>query len=166
MKPAMAEALPLSSMSLPNKAPSKNKGKNCARKIAALPMNVCVQLASRGSIANAAATKAAAGARRSTLQPRSASQTSNASPSRIPTRPMVSDAFQQFIEIEGGMSAEVLAVSAEKCLTGASPFVAQHAQEFPLGVELRRIPELDHHIAGDAVDAHVRPFGALGVIGL
>ena len=137
----MAETLPLSSMSLPNKAPSKNKGKNCARKIAALPMNVCVQLASRGSIANAAASKAAAGARRSTLQPRIASQTSSASPSRIPTRPTVSDASQQFVEIEGGMSAEVLAVSAQKCLACAAPLVAQHAQEFPLGVELRRRAE-------------------------
>jgi hypothetical protein len=99
MKPAMAETQPLSSMSLPNRAPSRNNGKNCARKAAALLMKVCVQLASSGSMANAAATRAAAGASRSTLQPRSASQMSSASPSRIPISPIVSDAFQQRVEI-------------------------------------------------------------------
>ena len=36
-------------MSLPNTAPSRNSGKNCARKRAALPMKICVQLASSGS---------------------------------------------------------------------------------------------------------------------
>ena len=40
MKCAMAVTEPLSSMSLPNSAPSRNSGKNCARKFAALPMKV------------------------------------------------------------------------------------------------------------------------------
>ena len=40
---------PLSSISLPNSAPSRNSGKNCARNCAALRMNVCVQCASSGS---------------------------------------------------------------------------------------------------------------------
>src|SRR5262249_6165450 len=142
MKLAMAETQPLSSMSLPNRAPSRNNGKNCARKAAALPMKVCVQFASSGSIANAAARRAAAGASSSTLQPRSASQTRSAKPSTIPIRPMVSDACEQLVEVEGGASAEIVVVRAQECLTGPAPLVAQHAQEFPLGVELRRRAEL------------------------
>jgi hypothetical protein len=101
MKLAMAVTEPLSSMSLPNRAPSRNSGKNCARNVAALVMKVWVQLASSGSPAKAAASRAAAGASRSTLQPRSASQISNAKPSKMPIRPIASDAFQQFVEIEG-----------------------------------------------------------------
>ena len=40
---------PLSSMRFPNDAPSRNRGKNRARKLTAPPMKVCVQCASRGS---------------------------------------------------------------------------------------------------------------------
>src|SRR5262245_35089007 len=163
MKPAMADTQPLSSMSLPNRAPSRNNGKNCARKVAALPMKVCVQLASSGSSANAAASRAAAGARRSTLQPRSASHMSSANPSRIPIRPMGSDALEQLVEVEGGASPQIVVVGSQECVTRAPPLVAQHAQKCPLGVELRRIAELYHHVAGDVVDAHVRPFSALGI---
>lgn len=36
-------------MSLPNNAPSRNSGKNWAKKVAAVFMKVCVQLASNGS---------------------------------------------------------------------------------------------------------------------
>src|SRR5262245_3807303 len=57
-------------------------------------------------------------------------------------------------------------MGAQERVTGAAPLVAQHAQELPLGVELRRVTELYHHDAGDAVDAHVRPFGALRIIRL
>src|SRR5258706_3954587 len=67
---AIASTEPLSSISLPNRAPSRNKGKNCARNPAALPMKVCVQCASSGSRAAAAAISAAAGAISKTLQPR------------------------------------------------------------------------------------------------
>src|SRR5262245_34078890 len=95
-----------------------------------------------------------------------AKKTSSASPRRIPTRRVAPDAVAQLVEVERGASAEILVVSSKECLTGAAPLVAQHAQEFPLGVELRRIAEFDHHLAGDAMDAHVRPFGALGVIRL
>ncbi len=66
----MALTEPLSSISLPNSAPSRNSGKNCATKRAALPMKVCVQCASSGSPAKAAAISAAAGASSSTDQPR------------------------------------------------------------------------------------------------
>src|SRR5262249_11328446 len=166
MKLAMAETQPLSSMSLPNSAPSRNNGKNCARKAAALPMKVCVQFASSGSLANAAARRAAAGASSSTLQPRSASQTRSAKPSKIPIRPIVSDALEQLVEVQRGASAEILVVRAQECVTGATSLVAQHAQEFPFGVELRRVAEVDHHLAGDAVDAHLRPFGALAIFRL
>jgi hypothetical protein len=51
---------------------------------------------------------------------------SRASPSRIPIRPMVSDALEQLVEIEGGASAEVIVVSAQECLAGAAPLVAQY----------------------------------------
>jgi hypothetical protein len=65
----MASAEPLSSISFPNSALSRNKGKNCAMKRAAAAMNVCVQLASSGSPAKAAASNAAAGPTSRTLQP-------------------------------------------------------------------------------------------------
>ena len=70
MKTAIAVTDPLSSMSLPNTAPSRNSGKNCAINPAAAPMNVFVQCASSGSPAAIAAINAAPGARISTLQPR------------------------------------------------------------------------------------------------
>src|SRR4051794_16947549 len=163
-KSAIAETEPLSSMSLPNKAPSRNNGKNCARKVAALNMKVWVQLARSGSPEKAAASRAAAGASSSTLQPRSASQISSARPSRIPIRPMMSDAFQQFVEIEARAPAQVLVVVGQECLRRAPPLVAQHGQELPLGVELGGIAKSDHDVAGDAVDPHVRPFGALAIV--
>ena len=59
MNCAIALTEPLSSISLPNSAPSRNSGKNCARNCAALPMKVWVQCASSGSPAKAAATSAA-----------------------------------------------------------------------------------------------------------
>ena len=49
MKLAMADTEPLSSISLPNRAPRRKIGKNCMMKRAALPMKVCVQWASSGS---------------------------------------------------------------------------------------------------------------------
>src|SRR6476469_6129896 len=165
-KPAIAETEPLSSMSFPNKAPSRNSGKNCARKVAALNMKVWVQLASSGSPAKAAVSSAAAGASSSTLQPRSASQISSARPKRIPISPMRSHAFQQFVEIEARAPAQVLVVGVEECLRGAPSLVAQHGQEFPLGVELGRIAEPDHELAGDAVYPHVRPLGAFRTAGV
>src|SRR5262245_22530092 len=124
-------------------------------------MKVCVQLGSSGSIANAAAIRVAAGASSSTLQPRSASQTSSASPSRIPIRPILSDALEQLVEVERGTPAEVFVVGSKECVTGAAPLIAQHAQKFPLGIELRRIAELYHHVARDAMNAHVGPFAVL-----
>src|SRR3954468_23134839 len=160
---AIAETEPLSSMSLPNKASSRNNGKNCARKVAPLNMKVWVQLASSGSPENAAASRAAAGAASSTLPPPTASQISSASPSRIPIRPMMSDAFQQFVEIEGRTPAQVLVVVAQECLRRTPPLVAQHLQQFPLGTKLGRIPEPVQDLAGDAMNPHVRPFGAFGV---
>ena len=55
---------------------------------------------------------------------------------------------------------------AQESLSGAAALVAQHAQEFPLGIELGRVAELDHQLAGDAVDAHARPLAALAIIRL
>jgi len=61
---------PESSMSLPNSAPSRNSGKNCATNSAALLMKICVQLASSGWPAKAAAMRPASGARMRMLEPR------------------------------------------------------------------------------------------------
>ncbi len=80
MKPAIAVTEPLSSISLPNTAPSRNSGKNCRMKPAAEPMNVIVQFASSGSRAATAAISAAIGASTSTLQPRNDSQTRTPKP--------------------------------------------------------------------------------------
>ncbi len=67
---AMEATAPVSSISLPNSAPRRNSGKNCATKRAAAFMKVSVQWASSGSPAKAAAISAAAGASSSTDQPR------------------------------------------------------------------------------------------------
>ena len=90
MNRAMALTDPLSSISLPNSAPSRKIGKNCAMNCAALPMNVCVQWASSGSPAKAAATIATAGASSNTLQPRNESQIRRPRATKIPTRPISS----------------------------------------------------------------------------
>ena len=88
MNCAIAATEPLSSMSFPKSAPSRNSGKNCAKNPAAAPMKVCVQCASSGSPAASAAIRPAAGASTSTLQPRNDSQTSAPRPSRMPASPM------------------------------------------------------------------------------
>src|SRR5215467_10261351 len=133
----MAWTDPLSSMSLPNSAPSRNIGKNCAMNCAALPMKVCVQWASRGSPAKAAATIATAGARSSTLHPRNESQIRRARATRIPTRPMASNLLQEDIQIHRGALADVVAVGGQEGLGGTAALVTQHAKKVPLGVELR-----------------------------
>src|SRR5690348_5423407 len=144
-------------MSLPNSAPSRNIGKNCAMNCAALPMKVCVQWASRGSPANAAAMIATNGARSSTLQPRNESQMSRASAMRIPTRPMASDLLQEDIQIDRRALANVTAIRLQKGLGGTAALVAQHAKEAPFGVEFRRCSELGKSLAGDEMNAHLGP---------
>src|SRR5215813_10153850 len=116
MNLAMAWTDPLSSISLPNNAPSRNIGKNCATNCAALPMKVCVQWASRGSPAKAAATIATAGAMRSTLHPRNDSQIRRPRATRIPTRPMSSNLLQEDVQIDRGALADVVAVGCEEGL--------------------------------------------------
>src|SRR5215470_5491171 len=166
MKLAIAWTDPLSSISLPNSAPSRNIGKNCAMNCAALPMNVCVQWASRGSPANAAATIATAGARRSTLQPRNESQTRRPRATRIPTRPKISDMashlLQEDVQVDRRALADVLAVGRQEGVGGAAALVAQHAEEIPFGVELRRCAEPGQDLAGDEMDAHLGPVASLG----
>ena len=70
MNVAIADTEPLSSISLPNSAPSRKIGKNCMTNCAALAMNVCVQWASIGCPDKPAATIEAAGASSRMLQPR------------------------------------------------------------------------------------------------
>src|SRR5215468_9094356 len=162
----MAWTDPLSSMSLPNSAPSRNIGKNCAMNCAALPMKVCVQWASRGSPAKAAATIATAGARRSTLQPRKESQIRRPRATRIPARPMASDLLQEVVQIDRRALADIPSVLGEEGLSGATAFVAQHAQEIPFGIELRRCAEPGQNLARDQMDAHPGPFASLGAAGI
>ncbi len=88
MKRAIAATEPLSSISLPNTAPSRNSGKNCATNPAPEPMNVCVQCASSGSAESAATSSPAAGASSSTLQPRNDSHIRTASARRMPNSPI------------------------------------------------------------------------------
>ena len=70
MKAAIADTEPVSSISLPNSAPSRKIGKNCMTNWAALAMNVCVQCASIGCPDSPAAMIEAAGASKRMLQPR------------------------------------------------------------------------------------------------
>src|SRR4051812_32866990 len=80
-----------------------------------------------------------------------------AAPARQGCRRSPSDAFQQLIEVEARAPAEVLGMRSQEFLRGAAAIVAQHAEEGPFGVQLGRIAELDHEVAGDAVDAHAGP---------
>jgi len=100
MKFAIAETEPLSSMSFPNSAPRKKMGKNCDMKCVAPPMKVCVQCASNGSPADAAAISAAAGASNNTLQPRYANQMRPQSAARIPRSPIASYPLEQGVKVK------------------------------------------------------------------
>src|SRR5690242_16776896 len=162
---AIACTEPLSSISLPKSAPSRKIGKNCAMNAAALPMKVCVQWASKGSPANAAATIATNGASSSTLQPRNESQTRRPRATRIPIRPNASDnapdmashLLEEDVQVDRRALADVVAVFRQKGLGGAAALVAQHAEEIPFGVELRRCAEPGQHLAGDEMNAHLGP---------
>src|SRR5215813_1473631 len=132
---AMVCTDPLSSMSFPNSAPSRKIGKNWAMNCAALPMNVCVQWESRGSRAVAAATRATAGARSSTLQPRKESQMRSPRAASMPRRPIASDLLQQNVEVDRRLLAYVRCFGAQERLGATSAFVTQHAQKIPFGVE-------------------------------
>src|SRR5215813_861697 len=128
---AMVSTDPLSSMSFPNSAPSRKIGKNCAMNCAALPMNVCVQWASRGSLAVAAATNATAGARRSTLQPRKESQMRSARAASMPKRPIASDLLEQNVQVDGRLLPYVRRLGAQERVSATPAFVTQHAQKVP-----------------------------------
>src|SRR5262245_38296529 len=125
-------------------------------------MNVCVQWASRGSPANAAAMIATAGARSSTLQPRNENQMRRPRATRIPTRPMASNLLQEDIQIDRRTLADVLAVGHQEGLGGTAALLAQHAKEVPFGVELRRCSELGKNLADDEMNAHLGPPASLG----
>src|ERR1700728_3589119 len=137
MKLAIAATEPLSSISLPNNAPSRNSGKNCARKPAALLMKVWVQCASSGSCENRAAIKAARGASSSTLQPRKASAISRPSPNRMPNSPttvMISALRQQHVDIGGGALADVVTMRGEEGVGALAPLFLQQRNELPFGI--------------------------------
>src|SRR4030088_23198 len=168
MKLAIAATDPLSSINLPNSAPSRNSGKNCARKPAALTMKVWVQWASSGSRENSAAIKAASGASSSTLQPRKANEIRRPSPIRMPRSPntIITSAFrEQRVEIGGGVLSDILAVGCEECVGALAPLFLQQRNELPLGVELRRRTEVRERVAHNPVRAHSGPARAFAVSG-
>src|SRR5262245_24624848 len=133
---------------------------------AAASMKVIVQFASSGSPAAIATTIAAAGASTKTLQPRNDSQTSAPRPIRMPASPMASDDFEQRVEIERRTHAEVVAILREEAFGGLAAFVPKHAKERPLRDQLRRVAEIEHDVARDAVDAHLRPHGTFAGAGV
>src|SRR6516164_2259418 len=65
-----------------------------------------------------------------------------------------SDIVQKGIELEGRAPAQILDVVLEKGLGATAAFLAQHAEKFPLGIELGGVAEPNHHIAGDTMNAH------------
>src|SRR5262249_44975333 len=81
---------------------------------------------------------------------------------RIPTRPMSSNLLQEDIQIDRRALADVVAVGREEGFGGTAAFVAQHAEEFPFGVELRRCAELRQNLAGVEMNAPLRTFAYLG----
>src|ERR1700761_4861623 len=132
MKFAIAPTEPEPSISLPNNAPSRNSGKNCARKPDALPMKVTVQCASNGSREKKAAIKAASGASSSTLQPRKASQIKRPSPIRMPRSPdavIASALRQQHVDISGRALAEVVTVLGKKSIGAPAPLFLEQRDE-------------------------------------
>jgi hypothetical protein len=60
----------------------------------------------------------------------------------------------------------ILAVLRQEGVGRAPPFVAQHTEERPFGVEFGRGAEIGHHLAPDHVDAHARPLRPLGIAGI
>src|SRR5579863_6241527 len=100
-------------------------------------MKVCVQWASSGSPASAAARIAAAGASRRMLQPRYASQMSNPSATRMPRRPIGSDSLEQDVDIQCRALAEILSMRVEERLRGFSALVAEVGEEWPFRDQLR-----------------------------
>src|SRR5882757_2275918 len=169
MKLAIAATEPLSSISLPNSAPSRNSGKNCAKKPAALPMKVWVQWASSGSRENRAAIKAASGASSSTLQPRKANEISRPSPIRIPRSPdtvIISALRQQHVDIGGRALAKIVTVRGEECVGALAPLFLEQRNECPLGVELRRCAEVRERVGHDPVRAHSGPARAFALSGI
>src|SRR3984893_18297834 len=148
---AMASTEPLASMSLPNSAPRRKIGKNCATKPAALFMKVCVQFASSGWPARSAAIRAHSGEKKNAPAPigepnqqtksdQDSDDTHRASSSRQPNftnKLMPSALRQQNIEIGARLAAEIFAATGQE-IAGALPALRfQPCEEFPFGIELR-----------------------------
>ena len=130
-------------------------------KRAALPMKVCVQWASNGSPANAAARMAAAGASRRTLQPAIGEPDQEPEGDENAEKSHGSDLFQQIVDIEGGAAPEVHRMRLQEDLRRPSPLIVQQSEELPFRIELRGGAKLGQHLASDAVDAHAGPLRAL-----
>ena len=137
MKRAMTSTAPLSSISLPNRAPRRNSGKELRQKLRGAPMKVWVQWASSGSPAAAAAISAAAGANKRMLQPRYDSQMSRPKRGVCRRVPSCFRLGRAGLDVESRAHTDIRGVGRQELFCRAAALIAQHGQEFPLGVELR-----------------------------
>ena len=80
----------------------------------------------------------------------------------MPSRPMTARCLPGYASRSSvERTPRSVAVRVEERRRRAAALVAQHAEERPLGEELGGIAEVEHDVARDAVDAHLRPHRAL-----
>ena len=129
---------------------------------AALPMKVCVQWASSGSPAKPAARIAAAGASRSTLQPRYASQISSPRATRMPSNPIRQICSNKTSRSKVERRPRSDAWFSKKTCADFRPSSYRREKNSHSALSLENA-ELGQHLARDAVDAHAGPLRALAV---
>src|SRR6202035_1865776 len=91
------------------------------------------------------------------------------SPIRMPRSPntVITSAFrEQRVEIGSGVLSDALAVGCEESVGALAPLFFRQPNELPLGVELRRRPEVRERVAHNPVRAHSGPPRALAVSGV
>src|SRR5712692_4930099 len=71
--------------------------------------------------------------------------------------------LQQRIEFARGALAEIVAMGRKELVGRCTAAIAQHGQKSPFGVELGRIAEVQHDVAGNAVNPHAGPARTLVV---
>src|SRR5271169_6780372 len=118
----MEETEPESSISLPNSAPNRNKGKNCATNWAALSMKVCVQLASNGSAAKVAAIRPAIGASRRMLHPEG-KENEKSERDKDAEKTHGSELRQELVDVKRRRLAKVVAVRDQEIIRGLAAFL-------------------------------------------
>ena len=150
MKRAMVLTEPQSSISLPNSAPSRNSGKNCATKPAALLMKVCGPVRQQrlaGERRRDQRRRPAPAAARSSRDRRSQISSAEADEDAEQSHGSHPSASRSSI-VERRALAERRAMCRRGRRSAArAALVAQHGQEVPFGVQLRRGAELGQLLA-------------------